>query len=172
MIKSSSVSRLPAHLRAKMPRMLALALILPVLAASPAASPDPGLILEGATVYVSAQAQPGKADILVRGGKIEFAGEPGRARAMAPRASRVDLSGSTVFPGWADAHGHLSGLGQALESADLRGAADAAEASRRIAAVAATLPAGTWARGSGWDQNRWPGQRFPEAYEDSSHAAI
>ncbi len=143
--------------------MFALGLILPILAAFPVASSDPGLILEGATVYVSAQAQPRKADILVREGKIEFAGEPGRARAIAPGAARVDLSGSTVFPGWADAHGHLEGLGRALEVADLRGAADAAEAARRIAAVAATLPAGNWAQGRGWDQNRWPGQKFPDA---------
>jgi len=55
------------------------------------------------------------------------------------------------------------GLGKALETADLRGAADAAEAARRIAAIAATLPVGAWAEGRGWDQNRWPGGKFPDA---------
>jgi predicted amidohydrolase YtcJ len=81
---------------------------------------------------------------------------------MAPGAARVDLAGSFVFPGWADAHGHLAGLGQSLEVADLRGAANASEAAARIKATAASLPAGTWAQGRAWDQNRWPGKQFPD----------
>lgn len=143
--------------------MFALGLILPILAAAAAPSQDAGIILEGATVYVSAREKPRKADILVKDGKIVFAGEPGRVRPMAPGAARVDLTGSFVFPGWADAHGHLEGLGRALEIADLRGAGNASEAARRIGTVAATLPAGVWAQGRGWDQNRWPGQKFPDA---------
>src|SRR5260370_39422853 len=26
-----------------------------------------------------------------------------------------------------------------------------------------TLPPGAWAEGRGWDQNRWPGGKFPDA---------
>ncbi len=114
-------------------------------------------------VYVSADARPGKSDILVRDGKIAFVGDGAGARRIAPGAARVDLAGAFVFPGWADAHGHLAGLGQALEVADLRGAASAGEAARRIGAIAASLPAGNWAQGRGWDQNRWPGEKFPDA---------
>ena len=114
-------------------------------------------------VYVSADSRPQKRDILVRDGKIAFVGDGARARRMAPGAARVDLAGSFVFPGWADAHGHLAGLGQSLEVADLRGAASAGEAARRIGAIAAGLPAGSWAQGRGWDQNRWPGEKFPDA---------
>lgn len=128
-----------------------------------AAPSDPGLLLEGANVYVSADLPPRASAILVRDGKIAFVGDASRARREAPRAARVDLAGSFVFPGWADAHGHLAGLGKALEIADLRGAADAGEAARRIATIAAALPAGSWAEGRGWDQNRWPGQKFPDA---------
>jgi hypothetical protein len=32
-----------------------------------------------------------------------------------------------------------------------------------MAAAAQSLPAGNWAEGRGWDQNRWPGQAFPDA---------
>jgi predicted amidohydrolase YtcJ len=122
-----------------------------------------GLLLEGATVYVSADAKPSTAAVLVRDGRIAFVGDPREARRLAPDASRVDLKGTFIFPGWADAHGHLEGLGKALETSDLRGAADAPEAARRMAAKAAELPAGAWAEGRGWDQNRWPGQKFPDA---------
>lgn len=113
-------------------------------------------------MYVSADAKPRAASVLVRDGKIVFVGDPAAARKQASNAAVIDLKGAFLFPGWADAHGHLLGLGKALETADLRGAADAAEAARRIAAVAATLPTGGWAEGRGWDQNRWPGRKFPD----------
>lgn len=142
--------------------MLFLALLILTMIASPG-PPDPGLLLEGANVYVSAGSPPRPTAVLVLDGKIAFVGESARARRRAPRAARVDLTGSFVFPGWADAHGHLAGLGRALEVADLRGAADAGEAARRIAKIAASLPAGNWAEGRGWDQNRWPGEKFPDA---------
>lgn len=134
-----------------------------LLAMIAAPAPDPGLLLQGATVYLSADAAPRAASILVRGGKIAFVGEAERARAAAPAASVIDLAGSFVFPGWADAHGHLEGLGKALEIADLRGASDARDAAQRFATVASTLPPGAWAEGRGWDQNRWPGWKFPDA---------
>ena len=68
-----------------------------------------------------------------------------------------------MFAGWADSHGHLEGLGEALEVADLKGARSAAEAARRIAEKTGALPAGAWALGHGWDQNLWPGGAFPDA---------
>ena len=142
--------------------MSALALLILSTIATPGPS-DPGLLLEGASVYVSTDLPPRRAAVLVVDGKIAFVGESSKARRIAPHAHRVDLTESFVFPGWADAHGHLAGLGAALEVADLRGAADSGEAARRIAKTAASLPAGNWAEGRGWDQNRWPGEKFPDA---------
>lgn len=138
--------------------------ILP-LAAAPAvlAGPSPDLRLDGATVYESPASAPRKASVLVRAGRILFVGDAGRAKALSPSAAVVELPGAFVFPGWADAHGHLAGLGKTLETADLRGAADAAEAARRVADKSRGLPAAAWAEGSGWDQNRWPGSAYPDA---------
>src|ERR1700693_1710797 len=142
--------------------MPALVLLILSMIATPGPA-DPGLLLEGASVYVSAGSPPRPPAGLVLDGKIATAEEACRARRRAPRAHRVDLTVSFVFPGWADSHGHLEGLGRALEVADLRGAADAGEAARRIAKIAASLPAGNWAEGRGWDQNRWTGEKFPDA---------
>jgi predicted amidohydrolase YtcJ len=100
---------------------------------------------------------------VVGGGRILFVGEARRARKLAPDARVVDLGGRFVFPGWADSHLHLAGLGHAKEVADLRGAADAEDAAARIAKVAAGLPPGSWVEATGWDQNRWPGRAFPDA---------
>jgi len=140
--------------------VLALALAVLTLAAT---APDAALLLEGATVYTSAAAQPRKLSIVLRDGKVVFAGDAARARRLASNAERVDLAGAFVFPGWADAHGHLFGLGKSLEIANLRGAADAAEAARRIAELAAKIPGLPWVEGRGWDQNLWPGKSFPDA---------
>src|SRR5262249_6188841 len=140
---------------------LLLAAMLSSLAALPPAPPD--LILEGATVYESPDASPRTESVVLAGGRILFVGEASTARAKAPSAQRIDLTGAFLFPGLADAHGHLEGLGKSLEIADLRGAGDAAEAARRVASVAAKLPAGAWAEGRGWDQNHWPGAKFPDA---------
>ena len=114
-------------------------------------------------MYVAPDAPPATLSILVRGGKIVFVADPPEVRRQAPRARAIDLSGRFVLPGLTDAHGHLEGLGHSLEVADLRGARDAAEAARRIAAKASALPSAVWGQGRGWDQNPWPGSVFPDA---------
>lgn len=119
--------------------------------------------IEGAMVYEAPPWKARAASIVIREGRILFVGEPARAREVSPRASVLAFPGAFVFPGWADAHGHLANLGKALETADLRGARDAAEAARRIGAISAKLPAAAWAEGRGWDQNRWPGGAYPDA---------
>jgi hypothetical protein len=141
------------------------AAVLAILAAivPDASSPRPELLLENGVVYVSAEAEPQRLSILIGGGRILFVGDASEARRLALDAPRRDLAGAFVFPGWADAHLHLLGLGQSLEIANLRGLADADAAARAVAKAAATLPAGAWAQGRGWDQNLWPGKQFPDA---------
>jgi hypothetical protein len=140
---------------------LLLSLLLSVANAAPAPGAD--LLLENATVYESPQTAARRESIFVRGGKIAFVGDPARARVLAGGAKKIDLTGRVVFAGWTDAHGHLEGLGQALEIADLRGSSSAAEAARRVADKSRGLPAGAWALGRGWDQNLWSGRAFPDA---------
>ena len=133
---------------------------------TPAATPGgAALLLENGTVYVSAEARPRVASIVIRDGRVAFVGARERARRLAPGARQIDLTGAFVFPGWADAHGHLLGLGKSLEIASLRGALSATDAAHRIRALSATLPAGAWVEGRGWDQNLWPGKSFPDARE-------
>lgn len=54
--------------------------------------------------------------ILVRGGRIEEVGEPGRLRERAPAAERIELAGCALLPGLVNAHAHLelSDLGPRL----------------------------------------------------------
>ncbi|HLN92561.1 MAG TPA: hypothetical protein VK389_01755, partial [Thermoanaerobaculia bacterium] len=103
--------------RAKLAGMLGLVFAVLTATASP---PTTTLLLEHGTVYVSAEAKARKASIVLRDGKVEFVGDAARARTLARGARRMDLTGAFVFPGWADAHGHLLGLGKSLEIADMR----------------------------------------------------
>jgi predicted amidohydrolase YtcJ len=80
--------------------------------------------------------------------------------------ARVDLGGATALPGLQDAHGHVEGLGEALETVDLRGASSYEEVIARVAERAKDTPRGAWIRGRGWDQNLWSVKEFPH------HAAL
>ena len=77
-------------------------------------------------------------------------------------AGFVDLRGGTAIPGLQDGHGHIGGLGAALEEVDLVGCASYEEVVARIAARAERQPKGTWITGRGWDQTLWPGAEFPD----------
>ncbi|HWC64577.1 MAG TPA: amidohydrolase family protein, partial [Thermoanaerobaculia bacterium] len=118
-------------------------------------------ILENGRVIADANAKPSEAAIVVDGGRIAFVGPAAEARRLHPGAATIDLAGAYVYPGFADAHGHLEELGKALESADLKEARSARECADRMRAQAA--PAGSWVEGDGWDQNLWTPKEFPDA---------
>ena len=139
------------------------ALLTLFLAVATAPTPAKGFLLEGGMVYASPDAHPAPASVLIQDGKIAFVGGAEEARRRAGATARRDLHGAFVFAGWTDAHLHLLELGQSLESADLRGAANAEDAARRMGEASDRLPRGVWVEGFGWDQNRWPGAAFPDA---------
>jgi predicted amidohydrolase YtcJ len=77
-----------------------------------------------------------------------------------PSADRVvDLPGTTVFPGFVDAHVHLSGTGMAMSGLDL-----GESRSRQHALAAAREHVGGHpgpVLGMGMDETRWPDPAFP-----------
>ena len=129
-----------------------------------AADPPADLVLTGGNVITLDDARPRAAAIAVRAGRIVRTGSDEEVRALAgPATKRLDLAGRTVVPGLADAHVHVEGLGESLETLSLVGTRSVEEALDRIRRAAAALPPGEWLRGRGWDQTRWPGQQFPTA---------
>lgn len=97
--------------------------------------------------------------VIVEGDRIVWVGPT--AAADLDEARVIDLHGAMVLPGLIDAHAHLPGLGESLESVDLVGTTSYADVIDRLARMAARLPAGEWVRGRGWDQNDWPTKTFP-----------
>lgn len=141
-----------------------------LLVAAPIAAQQPqqpaDLIVTNARIYTVDDAHPFVAALAVRGGRIAFAGDVRGAMALRGAQTRVlDLGGRTVIPGMVDAHGHVSGLGDALAIVDLVGSTSVEDVVARVVArdVAKSggTSAGQWVAGRGWDQNRWGDTRFP-----------
>ncbi len=149
-------------------RVLALAILglacLPVRLL--AKEPPADLILAGGTVITLDDARPRARAVAVRAGRIVAVGDETTVKPfVGPATRRIDLAGSTVYPGLTDAHVHVLGVGQARENLDLVGSSSVDEALRRVAEKAKALAAGEWIVGRGWDQNDWPEKRFPTAAE-------
>jgi predicted amidohydrolase YtcJ len=73
----------------------------------------------------------------------------------------VQLKGQFVMPGFNDAHVHIGGAGRDKVNVQLNGAGGIADLQKLIKAAADHRQAGAWILGSGWDQTRWPDQKFP-----------
>src|SRR5262245_44459646 len=98
--------------------------------------------------------------LVVRDGRVAFAGRRADVNA-APGEDVFDLGGRAALPGLVDAHGHLMHLARVRLTLDLRGADSEEAAAQRVGDRAIRLPRGEWISGRNWDQNRWPGARFP-----------
>lgn len=156
----TAMSRLLAVLAA------AVAFAIPSSAASPGED-GPALVLRHGRFYPVSTPGPVVGSLVIEDGRIAFLGPDEEAMTRAGAGARaVDLSGRAVTPGLIDAHSHLVGLGDALAQVDLVGTASYEEVIRRVRERAAEVPAGTWIRGRGWDQNDWSETEFP------SHEAL
>ena len=105
--------------------------------------------------------EPRAEAIVAVDGRIAYVGSNDGARQRAPAAARiVDLKGGTVFPGLADAHAHLSGIGWRELHFDLTGVESLAALQRRVRERAAT-DRSEWIVGRGWIESKWSPAVFP-----------
>jgi len=100
--------------------------------------------------------------LAVAKGRIVGAGPSADVERLATEATRrVDVPGVGV-PGFADAHVHLSSVGQQLERLDLRELTKEQILEKVGDAVRAAAPA-SWITGGGWDQGFFRPAVFPSA---------
>jgi len=127
----------------------------------------PGTLFIGATVLVGPEQTPRtNYAIFVRDGIIRDVGPADELRARyAMPVNTVAVLDGTILPGLTDAHGHLYGLGNALDVVNLVGTTSYAEVIERVRQRAATAAPGEWIFGRGWDQNDWAVKEFPTAAE-------
>ena len=77
----------------------------------------------------------------------------------------VQLKGRFVMPGFNDAHVHLGGAGRDKLTLALNGATSVDDVLKMVKAAAEKHKPGEWILGSGWDQSRWPDQKYPTRLE-------
>ncbi|MGH3518639.1 MAG: amidohydrolase [Haloechinothrix sp.] len=105
----------------------------------------------GGRVFTGEQDQPWAESIVVRGGHIDYVGSDAAARERAGAdATRIDLAGRTVLPGFVDGHGHVLMAGEAQLRAPLTDAQDLTEIGLRVRAWAKDNPDASRVLGRGW----------------------
>lgn len=118
-------------------------------------------VLANGRIYTLDRDSPIVDTLVVRGGRVAFAGRRGEINV--PAAEPVlDLAGRAVLPGLVDAHAHLMYLARARLELNVGGAASGEAVARIVADAAAQARPGEWITGRGWDQNLWPGRQFPD----------
>lgn len=148
--------------------LLCLTALFACAPARPAADSVPvtgsGTLFTGGVVLAGADQTPRSGwAVYAEGGLIRDVGPASQLRAAHPNAKIVDASNATILPGLTDAHGHLYGLGQSLDTVSLVDTTSYDEVIARVRERAARANAGEWILGRGWDQNDWPVKEFPTA---------
>ena len=119
------------------------------------------LVLLNGNVYSGEPDHPRAEAIIAVDGRVAYVGSSDGARQRMPAGARiVDLRGGTVFPGLADAHAHLSGIGWRELHFDLTGVASLAALQHRVRERAAT-DRSEWIVGRGWIESKWSPAVFP-----------
>ncbi len=97
----------------------------------------------------------------IKDGLIVATGTDAEIQAAYTASEKIDAKGQAVFPGFIDAHAHFVGYGKSLFQVDLFGTTSWEEAVERVKVFAAAHPELAWIEGRGWDQNKWPGKKYP-----------
>lgn len=100
--------------------------------------------------------------VAVKNGLIYDLGTREQLLKKYPHVEKIDLNGAVVFPGFIDAHGHITGYGDNLLQIDLIGTASQEQIAELVKQKAQQLHEGEWIIGIGWDQNDWQDKSWPD----------
>lgn len=106
-------------------------------------------VFTGGPILTMDATRPRAGALVVDGDRISAVGDAELA-ARHPDATRVDLRGRALLPGFIDAHTHLCIAALHPRWADLTGVSDGDELRTRLRAHAAAEPSVEWVRGVGW----------------------
>ncbi len=133
----------------------------PVMTSAPDAA---DLLLVNANVLTMDPARPHANAVAITGGRIRaLPGDAAEVRA----AQVVDLRGTTLLPGFHDAHNHMTWFGMSLSELDLRAPAVSSldELYQAVARRAEATEPGGWVIGAGYDQNKIGGHPERDALD-------
>jgi len=100
--------------------------------------------------------------VAVKNGIIFDVGSSAELLKKYPQSEKIDLNGAIVFPGFIDAHGHITGYGENLLQINLVGTTSQEEIAELVKQKANQSKEGDWILGVGWDQNDWEDKSWPD----------
>ena len=118
------------------------------------------LVVNGVIYTVDSSFSTAQA-MAIKDGIIVATGTDAEILAAYTAPEKIDAKGQAVYPGFIDAHAHFVGYGKSLFQVDLFGTTSWEEAVDRVKVFAAAHPELAWIEGRGWDQNKWPGKKYP-----------
>jgi hypothetical protein len=124
-------------------------------------SREADILFTNGIIYTLNAERPRAEAIAVRSGNIVAVGNSEELLSNYKSKEVIDLGGRTAVPGFIDAHVHMNGMGQMLQSILLVGIKSPEEVAALVHERAQSLRPGEWIYGRGWDQNLWPEKRFP-----------
>lgn len=143
-------------------RIVTRPLVLLVISAAALTAQTADLVVTNANIYTVNAKQPRASALAVRQGLIQAVGDD-ISRYIGPSTTLIDAHGATLIPGLIDSHGHVRGLGEMLETLDLRGITSEREIVDKLRAAAKQHKPREWIIGRAWDQNLWENKQFPSA---------
>lgn len=118
------------------------------------------LVVNGVIYTVDSSFSTAQA-MAIKDGIVVATGTDAEILAAYTAPEKIDAKGQAVYPGFIDAHAHFVGYGKSLFQVDLFGTNSWEEAVERVKVFAAAHPELAWIEGRGWDQNKWPGKKYP-----------
>lgn len=124
------------------------------------------LVIWGGTIYTAEDSGPTAEAVAVQNGRIIFVGPRSGAEGyLTPQTQVINLEGATLYPGFTDAHAHLSGIGARELTLNLEGIASLKALQQSLSDYTAANPDQAVIVGRGWIETHWPEGRFPSRWD-------
>jgi hypothetical protein len=152
--------------------VLAVLALLPVAWAQTQIEPAT-LVLRNGRIATVDEAKPEAQALAARGDTLVAVGTNEEiAPYIGPRTRVIDLQGRRAVPGFIEAHGHFTGVGEARIVLNLTRVKNWDEVVAMVKKAAAKTRPGEWIRGRGWHQDKWDRRPQPAVEGFPTHHSL
>jgi predicted amidohydrolase YtcJ len=152
--------------------VLAVLTLLPVARAQTQVEPA-SLVLRNGLIATVDDAKPQAQALAARGDTLVAVGTDAEiAPYIGPKTKVIDLQGRRAVPGFIEAHGHFTGVGQARIVLNLTRVKNWDEIVAMVKDASAKARPGEWILGRGWHQEKWNHPPQPAVEGFPTHASL
>ena len=152
--------------------VLAVLALLPVAQAQTPVEPAT-LVLRNGLIATVDDAKPQAQALAARGDTLVAVGTDAEiAPYIGPKTRVIDLQGRRAVPGFIEAHGHFTGVGQARIVLNLTRVKNWDEIVAMVKDASAKARPGEWILGRGWHQEKWNHPPQPAVEGFPTHASL